>query len=250
MCGLEILAISCSQILNYCNSLTWDTLWQYKPGENIYFPYLYRNATTAFKWALSLNKNALNILKLMYKDRNLNIYFKVLFQRLFAFKVLIPLHSRHSCFSLVLFFSPSFSFQVTEEYFSPTHGKCISNYNVPPQVANKTAESLSYDDLLRGFYWDVESAQCGLFPINVLSIYIILQLTLSYACHFYNHVFNSLQNRHLSCVSYCFSACNDFSKKIARSSKSLLINFLKALTCIFRLSKWLFPWCKTVFNHF
>lgn len=181
------------------------------------------------------------------------IYFKVLFKRQFALLVLIPLNSLHCYFLLVLVFSLSFCFQATEECLSPTNGKYISNYNVPPHIITKIAESLSYNDFLI-FFWRHQVCAVLSLPYQCfhLSIHIILQLTVSYSCHFSTHTFliPSKTDTFLVFLNECFSACNDFSKTIAKSSVSLLTNFLKTLTCVFKFSKWLFPQCKTVFNQF
>lgn len=115
----------------------------------------------------------------MYKDRNLSIYFKVLFKRQFALLVLIPLNSLHSYFFLVLVFNPSFSFQATEKCLSPTNGKYLSNYNVPPHITTKIAESL-YNDLLIFFFFFETSSLCSV----VSSLPMLL----------FKYLYNSLTN--------------------------------------------------------
>lgn len=179
------------------------------------------------------------------------IYFKVLFKRQFALLVLIPLNSLHCYFLLVLVFSLTFRFQATEECLSPTNGKCISNYNVPPHIITKIAESLSYNDLLIFFFLRHQVCAVWSLPYQCfhLSIHIILQLTVSYSCHFSTHILiPSKTDTFLVFLNACFSTGNDFSKIIAKSSVSLVTNFLNALTCVFKFSRWLFPQCKTVFT--
>lgn len=140
----------------------------------------------------------------MYKDRNLHIYFKVLFKRQFVPLVLIPLNSLRCCFLLVLGFSPSFSFQTTEECLSPTNGKYLSNYNVPPHIITTIAESLSYNDLLIIFFFETSSL-CSVVSSLPMFLFKYLYntpiISVIFLPFFHTHIFNSFKNRHLSCVS-------------------------------------------------